>query len=83
MKSCGRPYDRSAIHYTHYVRTVDTTFNGKYGIIMPSEILSVRFEMRSSPEWLARLDDWRRKQREIPSRAEAIRMLVENALKES
>jgi hypothetical protein len=49
---------------------------------MPDEVLSVRFEMRSSPQWLARLDDWRRKQHEIPSRAEAIRLLVERALRE-
>lgn len=35
------------------------------------------FQMRASDGWLARLDDWRRQQTEIPSRAEAIRILVE------
>ena len=38
------------------------------------------FQMRSSEEWLRRLDDWRRKQPDIPSRAEAIRRLVEKGL---
>ena len=40
-----------------------------------------RFEMRADSAWLKRLDDWRRKQADIPSRAEAIRRLVEAALK--
>lgn len=34
------------------------------------------FQMRANDDWLARLDDWRRQQAEIPSRAEAIRQLV-------
>jgi hypothetical protein len=38
------------------------------------------FQMRVSPEWLAILDDWRRKQSDLPSRAEAIRRLVERGL---
>jgi hypothetical protein len=36
--------------------------------------------MRATDEWLRRLDDWRRKQPIIPSRAEAIRQLVEMGL---
>ena len=40
-----------------------------------------RFEMRASAEWLKKLDEWRRKQADLPSRAEAIRRLVEAALK--
>lgn len=34
------------------------------------------FQMRANDDWLVRLDDWRRQQAEIPSRAEAIRILV-------
>ena len=38
------------------------------------------FQMRVSPEWLEMIDDWRRTQTDIPSRAEAIRRLVEKGL---
>ncbi|MDE1146736.1 MAG: hypothetical protein PW843_08955 [Azospirillaceae bacterium] len=38
------------------------------------------FNMRVSPEFTATIDDWRRHQRDIPARAEAIRRLVELAL---
>jgi hypothetical protein len=38
------------------------------------------FQMRVSPEWLETIDNWRRQQPDIPSRAEAIRRLVEKAL---
>ena len=41
---------------------------------------SVPFQMRVSPEWLAQIDDWRRKQTAIPSRAEAIRHLVDRGI---
>jgi len=41
---------------------------------------SERFEMRVPSAWLAKVDDWRRQQEDIPSRAEAIRRLVEKAL---
>ena len=40
-----------------------------------------RFEMRAPSAWLQRIDDWRRQQPDIPSRAEAIRRLVDQALK--
>ena len=40
-----------------------------------------RFEMRVGSSFLAAIDDWRRKQPDLPSRAEAIRRLVEQALK--
>lgn len=36
--------------------------------------------MRASDEFLKRIDDWRRRQPDIPGRAEAIRRLVEIAL---
>src|SRR3546814_13570553 len=38
------------------------------------------FQMRASEDWLKKIDDWRRKQPDIPSRAEAIRRLVEIGL---
>jgi len=39
-----------------------------------------QFQMRASGEFLKKIDDWRRKQTDIPGRAEAIRRLVEIAL---
>jgi hypothetical protein len=39
-----------------------------------------RFEMLAPPDWLARVDQWRARQPGIPSRAEAIRRLVLQAL---
>ena len=41
-----------------------------------------RMELRVDDEFLARLDDWRRKQADIPSRASAIRQLVTIALQQ-
>jgi hypothetical protein len=40
-----------------------------------------QFQMRVSAEFLKILDEWRRKQPDLPSRAEAIRRLVERGLK--
>jgi hypothetical protein len=40
-----------------------------------------RFEMRVRASFLKTIDDWRRRQPELPSRAEAIRRLVEIGLK--
>jgi hypothetical protein len=39
------------------------------------------FQMRVSEEFLRTLDDWRRKQPDLPSRAESIRRLVNQAVK--
>ena len=42
------------------------------------------FQMRVTDDWLAQIDDWRAKHRNesgIPSRAEAIRLLVAAGLK--
>ena len=39
-----------------------------------------RFEMRATAEFLEAVDEWRRKQPDIPNRSEAIRRLVEKAL---
>ena len=38
------------------------------------------FQMRATDEWLQNLDEWRRQQPDLPTRAEAIRRLVETAL---
>lgn len=38
------------------------------------------YQMRVTAEWLAIIDEWRRQQPDIPSRAEAIRRLVEKGL---
>lgn len=40
----------------------------------------IRLEMRVDPEWLKRLDEWRRKQEDIPTRAEAVRRMTEQVL---
>jgi len=40
-----------------------------------------RFEMRLDEATIKRIDDWRRAQPDLPSRAEAIRRLVDQALK--
>lgn len=39
-----------------------------------------RFEMRVSEDFLRQIDDWRRQQPDLPSRAEAIRRLIEAGL---
>ncbi len=39
-----------------------------------------RIELRASAEFLKALDEWRRRQPDLPSRSSAIRQLVEKAL---
>lgn len=39
-----------------------------------------RFEMRLDAEFLDRIDEWRRRQPDIPPRAEAFRRLIERGL---
>jgi hypothetical protein len=39
-----------------------------------------KFQMRNDPEFGRMLDDWRRRQPDIPSRAEAIRTLVRKGI---
>lgn len=41
-----------------------------------SEEITQRFEMRTSEAFLKLVDDWRRREPDIPSRAEAIRRMV-------
>lgn len=39
-----------------------------------------QFQMRVSEDFLRTIDDWRRRQPELPSRAEAIRQLIHTGL---
>jgi hypothetical protein len=39
-----------------------------------------RVQLVTTAAWMERLEEWRRKQPRIPSKSEAIRMLVEKAL---
>ncbi len=41
------------------------------------ETASERLQIVATPRWLGRIDDWRRKQRRIPSRSEVIRIAVD------
>lgn len=43
---------------------------------MDKELKSTRFIFSAEPSLIARIDEWRRQQEDIPSRAEAIRRLV-------
>lgn len=43
----------------------------------------IRFEMRADAAFIAAVDEWRRKETDLPNRSEAIRRLVEQALKAS
>ncbi|WP_439571194.1 hypothetical protein [Sphingomonas sp.] len=38
------------------------------------------FQMRVHTSWLAMIDEWRRKQPDLPTRAEAIRRLVDKGI---
>jgi len=49
----------------------------------PGRIQDRPFQMRVTEEFLRKVDDWRRKQPDLPSRAEAIRRLVEQAINAS
>ena len=47
----------------------------------PGRIQDRPFQMRVTEEFLRTIDDWRRKQPDLPSRAEAIRRLVDLGIK--
>jgi hypothetical protein len=47
----------------------------------PGRVQDRPFQMRASKEFLESVDKWRSKQPDKPSRAEAIRRLVERGLK--
>jgi hypothetical protein len=57
--------------------TRDTTKSRKRRPAMPGEPVMVRVQ----PDMAKQLDDWRRKQDDLPGRPEAIRRLVELGLK--
>jgi hypothetical protein len=55
------------------------TFTVKVNTFMgrpPGRIQDRPFQMRLSDEFLERVDEWRRKQEDLPSRAESIRRLT-------
>ena len=58
---------------------IDWRQHCNYGVCMDDE-KTRPYQMRVTEEWLAIIDEWRRKQPDIPSRAEAIRRLVEKGL---
>jgi hypothetical protein len=41
----------------------------------------LRYELRLTPEQWVEVDEWRRRQRDLPTRAEAIRRMIAIALK--
>lgn len=49
---------------------------------MADDPLAVRFEMRANQKWIEAVDAWRAQQPGIPSRAEAIRRLVDMGLEQ-
>ena len=54
-----------SLAYCHYMAYMDDMANDR------------TFQMRTTDEFLRRIDDWRRLQEDLPSRAEAMRRLVE------
>lgn len=52
-----------------------------YTMDMAAEQKTRTFQMRVDDAWLATVDEWRRKQPDLPARAEAIRRLVDQSLK--
>ncbi len=75
------------VHVTTIVRVTTFHIAGQmrrgYAAAMPAPQRETdrTFQMRVTPEWLTLIDDWRRHQPDIPSRAEAIRRLVALGLK--
>ena len=54
--------------------------NAERGMGTKTTAKSERLELRVDGEFIEKLDDWRRKQPDIPSRSSAIRQLVAVAL---
>lgn len=50
---------------------------------MEKETKSGRLELRAEPSWLKRIDEWRRKQEDLPTRAEAVRRLADQVLQQA
>ena len=57
----------------------DPTLYVTYGQVMNPK--TERFELRMAPEELAQVDEWRRKEPDLPPRAEAVRRLIQLGLK--
>jgi hypothetical protein len=49
--------------------------------VMPDELKDVRIPVMMAATDVAAIDEWRRKQQDLPSRSEAIRRLVQLGLK--
>src|SRR5262249_7134923 len=66
-----------------FVNTLNTTMTGNQRTRgrPPSRTQDRPFQMRVSEGFLRTVDDWRRSQIDLPSRAEAIRRMVEIAAK--
>ena len=56
------------------------TANTEQPYVPMTEQKPTRFEIRLPPKLAARIDDWRRQQSDLPSRAEAARRLIEMGL---
>ena len=68
-----------------FVRTMQTKLVCTHNAVkaaMADENHTERFQMRVPAEFLAKIDEWRRQQPDLPNRSEAIRRLVEQALKQ-
>jgi hypothetical protein len=69
---------------THLARPLYLTYStyiaDTYITVKAMDDKTERFEMRVPVAFLKAIDDWRRKEDDLPSRAEAIRRLVEQAL---
>jgi hypothetical protein len=63
------------------IQTYDMTNNRRPRGRPPKRTQDRPFQMRVSEQFLRMVDDWRRSQVDLPSRAEAIRRLVELATK--
>ena len=79
-------HHRLAAYLGDYVFNVNTTTTNMTNVRRPAGRPSRGpqdrpFQMRVSEEFLRMVDDWRRRQKDLPSRAEAIRRLVELAVR--
>jgi hypothetical protein len=69
-----------SVRYLHHFCKFASLQAARYKHSMAKPPKTERFGMVVEPEFLEAIDDWRRKQPELPSRAEAIRRLVKLAL---
>src|SRR6516164_2965788 len=82
VRTCHRPagYLPYSI-YTVNTKNTEMAQNKRPRGRPPNRIQDRPFQMRVSEQFLRIVDDWRRGQIDLPSRAEAIRRLVELATK--